>query len=237
MKTIRHFLLPVRRAIAMALLPALSLVAVSCGVTGPDEQPWESVASFSWPTTAGFTMKYRTENRESDTYEYKYDTITVEPADQSLADALYNGEQMYVLNNPQEGFAYRVLFLPVRTGDTLIVRHEKFGGELALVAPLEKGSKWISSSDSAWEAEIIERFAFRKVEGVTYKNVIAVRYEYVKDQAPFDGKTQWIRFYAEGVGEILTIKNVIPVSTGSGEPIPVTEQLKVLIETSPAPAS
>ena len=134
-----------------------------------------------------------------------------------------------MLNDSSESIWNRVRYLP--TKDTLVVASERFGGEYALITPIEKGRSWVSGyigDEPAWKATILERFAYRKIEGTVYENVVAVKYQRV------DGvqeNEEWIRFYAEGVGAVLTIKNVYPISSFSEETIPQQKQRVVLLET------
>jgi hypothetical protein len=209
-----------------------ALLLSSCSVTEPSDTVWEDVRTFSWPTDAGVSMKYRTmahtESGEDTTISEIEVTIAQADASSTIGD--HYGQRMYVLNNP-DGLSFKqVHFLP--THDSLIVKQEDFGGEIALLAPLDKGHRWYSSRDSAWEAEIIERFAYRKVEGTVYQNVIAVKYRRKEPLGGIYNNEEWIRFYAEGIGEILTIRNVYPESNSPSQTLPRQEEMKVLVETT-----
>lgn len=217
--------LPIRALIAMIALCGGGLLLSSCSVTEPDDTVWEDVRTFSWPTETGVSMKYRT---FGDTV---IDNITIAKADASTEpSANHYGQEMYVLGNADASRFDQVYFLPTR--DSLIVKQEDFGGEIALLAPLEKGHRWYSSADSAWEAEIIERFAYRKVEGTVYENVIAVKYRRKERLGGIYDDFEWIRFYAEGIGEVLTIRNKYPDSSSPSETLPRQDAVRVLIETT-----
>jgi hypothetical protein len=213
--------------IGMIMMCGGGLFLSSCSVTEPNDTVWEDVRTFSWPTESGVSMKYRTQIGDSTISE---EEITIDQASPLSGIADHYGERMYVLNNPDESFFSQVHFLP--THDSLIVKQEEFGGEIALLAPLDKGHRWYSSRDSAWEAEIIERFAYRKVEGTVYQNVIAVKYRRKEPLGGIYDDEEWIRFYAEGIGEILTIRNVYPQSSSPSQALPRQEEMKVLVETS-----
>jgi hypothetical protein len=196
-----------------------------CSVTGPDENVWTDVRDFSWSTEEGVSMKYRTYEGDAISGEV---TVTVNQSE-SLAE--FRGQPMYMLYRPQAGQARQAHFLPLNS-DTLVVNRMGFGGEFALVAPLEKGHRWYSAADSTWVAEVIERFAYRKVEGKVYEDVVAVRYQRRELLGGANRDKEYIRFYARGVGDILTIVNVYPSSSSTAVALPTQEERTVLVERS-----
>ncbi len=207
-----------------------TLLLASCGVTEPDASPWQNVEDFSWPKQAGITMKYRTIQADTVTGESE---VTVDLGSAVDATRMYNGRQMYVLSDPLKTPTSQVHYLP--THDTLIVKQDVIGATFALVSPLEKGHKWVAAygpqGDTALVAEVIELFSYRKVEGRVYQNVVVVKYNRIRRLSSIYPNEEWIRFYAQGVGEIMTIRNIYPESTLSN-PLPQQEQRRVLIETS-----
>ncbi len=210
---------------------ALALVAAGCGVTEPDRDAWQDVRSFSWPTTIGTSMKYQTHLRTVQGNDTVIESrVTVEQADPSLSISDHYGSPMYVLNDTSKVVWRFVHYLP--TEDSLIVKQESFGGEVALLAPIEEGHRWYSSRDSTWEAEIVNLYAWRKVEGILYENVVAVRYRRTDPLGGTYDNEEWIRFYGEGVGEIMTIRNVYPESSTGAPTAPRQEERRVLVETA-----
>lgn len=177
-------------------------------------------------------MKYRTE--EPDTVILK--ELTVENGADLNSVSTHNGQSMYVLADYSDGnwtVGEGLHYLPLQ--DTLFVANDLGGIEFALVSPLKKGQSWVAAytaaKDTSVVAEIIELFSYRKVEGITYKNVVAVKYRTFAASASAT-KSEWIRLFAEGVGEIETIRNDYPQSTSSSEPLPERKQSTVLVETS-----
>lgn len=237
MNTLETFIRrPAALLVAMAL-PCL-LAFAACGVTEPDESPFQNVADYSWPTTTGTQMLYRVDKKMPDT-TYTSSVTTEE------SDYLYQGQKMFRLHDDRS-IKLRVLYLPLK--DTLVTRNEEFGGNFLLVAPLEKGHTWISGySDDAntqpsWRATVIERFSYLKLsdsllpEGRQFRNVVVVKYEPLAKQE--QGK-YWIRFYAQGQGPIQTIQHFAPPIDSSSIDINLpnpTRTIKrtVLLETTPA---
>lgn len=225
----------------LTYLPALvgvllgGLVIASCGVTEPDDSPWQNAGSFGWPTTPGVTMKYLTVVSTDTSEEGTSSTVTIDIG--GLDDPYsptYNGQAMYVLNDEDGTPTTNVHFFPMQ--DSLIIEQDEVGAKVALTTPIEKGNTWVASYQNGkakWVAEIIELFAYRNVEGTTYEDVVAVRYTHPEDWTggTNTGKEEWIRFYAKGVGEILTINNTFPEST-LPNPIPSREKQRVLLETN-----
>ena len=200
------------------------IILSSCNVTGPDADVWEDVSTFSWPTQTGVSMKYRSTGydpiKETDFTETEVVTVDISELD---------GQEMFVLSDPDKLTFQEVYYLPSK--DRLIVKQEEFGEGIALLAPLEKGHKWYTSQDSSWQAEIIERFAYRKVDGKIYQNVVAVRYRMKSNSLIYE--PEYIRFYAQGVGDILTIRNVYLSTNVTSQPLPQEEARTELIETTP----
>ena len=216
------------------------LLLVSCGVTAPEDSPWEDVRNFSWPTSVGTMMKYHTEAFDENNIFTESDIeLTVKLGSSFDPNHIAVEQQsMYILQDEQDdnwrpytdGLSYRA------SEDSLIVLNDPIGISTALISPLEKGRKWIAQydgQDTGVAAEIIELFSYRKVEGITYRNVVAVKYKVLiaspNAQSP---STEWIRFYAEGIGEIETIKNGYGTSTSSSEPLPEQRASTVLVETT-----
>ncbi|MCB0713199.1 MAG: hypothetical protein KDD67_12785 [Ignavibacteriae bacterium] len=215
-----------------ALLCCTALLITSCGVTSPDETVWGDVSKFSWPTQVGTLMKYR---NVSDTGSFTQEIVIDTNLSSNSSDLLGT----YVLNNGPDALFGKVSYQPSK--DTLYVYGEVgLSAEIALLAPLVKGHEWYSynSSDqdnNIWHAEIIERYAFRKVQGTTYENVIAVKYRKYENGLNAPPETsEWIRFYAEGVGEIMTVENTYPNSNAPSEVLPQQASKRELIEITPA---
>lgn len=197
---------------------ALLLVA-GCGVSEPSDDPWRDVARFSWPQDTTALMRYKKE-------QFKYGRLQTEQfsdAQPRLSEETYNGTRMFVLQTDESAQSWTRY---VATHDTLITRRDRFPGDIALAAPLVKGRSWICGSDTTpWRATVLERYAFRKVDGIVYQNVIEVEYR-PDNAAP---SISWVRFYAEGVGPVQTIKNVYD---NPGQTLPEVEQRTVLISSS-----
>lgn len=219
---------------ALGLLLGLVLLG-SCGVNDPDVSPWQNVADFSWPTQKGVTMKYRTIQADTVSEESQ---LIVDLADVKNTSMLYNGQQMHIMRklyDTTQTQTNQMHYLPLH--DTLVVKQDNdLGSAYALVSPIEKGRQWVASytnsGDTALVAEIIELFSYRKVEGRVYQNVVAVKYRRLKRLSSIYPNAEWIRFYAQGVGEIMTVQNVYPESSTLTDPLPQQEQRRVLIETT-----
>jgi hypothetical protein len=229
----------VRRFAPAVLALAVTAVLGACGVTGPDETPWQNVADYSWPTTNGTSMKYRVEmDADGDGIIATTDSTTISmvvtPTNIKLHDF-----PMYRLDSTNRVVSQRVLFsarpdtLYIGNGD---MGREEFGGTYHLVAPLQRGHSWISGyRDDAetipkWKATIIERLSHLQLEGHRYQNIVVAKYELVDTSAP-DYGSYWIRYYAQGEGPILTIKNLVLQRDASGNPSrEMVETRTVLIE-------
>lgn len=193
-----------------ALALCLAFVGLaSCGnPAGPDQSQWQDVSAFSWPTAISAKLRYRADlyNQDGSLNRSEYHDVRTE-----VSDVLYGGVPMYTLHDSLVTFRNRVRFLPL--ADTLITRSETFGADYALVAPLEKNHTWVSSYDKTgtkpeWQATIVERFSELSLEGRVFKNVLVVKYQPAPDQLSTKGV--WIRYYAQGVGPIQTIKKLLP---------------------------
>lgn len=220
-----------RALLGTGLLGSLLLLA-SCGVTEPSNEGWQDVSEFSWPTEIGTTMTFRKSETQSGSISDIY--LDIEAATPDPTNVTPYGRLDLVLVDTSLGDVSMVHFLS--TSDLLVVRKEKFGGDPALLlkSPLEKGHRWYSSSDSLWEAEVVDVYSLRKIEGTLYEDVVAVRYRRtdVVEQ-------EYIRFYAKGIGEVMTIENSFIRSTSSTDTsradlIPQLEEKRVLIATQPA---
>lgn len=226
------------------LAPLCAVVMGACDVTQPDRNPWEDVRAFSWP--ANKVLKYQVYNLATGS-PVAGDSIEITTKIASPATAVYwNGERFYEMkqrrnNDPADNA--RPLFLPLR--DTLVMRGGDFRSDLALVAPLAKGHSWSCGLDTVvssagdvivpWQATILERYSYRKVEGVVYTNVIEVEYrpEFVVGNNAME---IWTRFYAEGKGVIQTIRSYVPRPARPEDPpaIPKPTARTVLVETRDA---
>jgi hypothetical protein len=229
MKT-RTNIIRLGRAALLALTAGVILSA--CGVTGPDETPWQQVSAYSWPTATGTFLRYRVEESQPT----RNDSIT-QATIESSSESFHN-QQMYTLHDSRP-LSYRVMY--GATNDTLFVQNEEFGGTYHLVAPLERGHTWISGySDDAetvprWRATILERLSYLQLEGKRYQNVVVVRYDYLDTAAP-DYGTFWLRYYAQGQGPIQTVKHQ-PISANplpAVQPEPGLIKKIVLIESTAA---
>lgn len=222
----------IRTTIGTLLL--LALMVPACGVTEPDTGAFQDVRSFSWPTRTGTSMKYQTFLRSKQGVETTTERwVTIEYADPSSSSFPYHyGERMYVIDDTSEQTSASTIvhFLP--KPDSLIVKQGGFGGEIALLAPIEEGHRWYSARDSSWQAEIVGLYAWRKVEGKVYENVVAVRYRRTNPLGGTYDDEEYIRFFGEGVGEIMTIRNVYPESSSGASTVPRQDERTVLLETS-----
>ena len=230
MKTILRVLHSHFRRAALAALLSGALLTAGCDVTAPDESPWQDVSTFSWPKAVGTSMLYKVEGEKGiDTNEVVTRPGVIE----------FGGRPMLMLNKTSRAtgksdpLPVRLHFLPTR--DTLITERGEFKATYALVAPLEKGRQWISAyadanPDSAThKATIIERYSLWKLEGKVYENVVAVKYEFVKPDAG-KPRMEWIRFFAQGIGEILTVTNEYPKSNFPSQATPDVKERVSLIQ-------
>lgn len=218
--------------IAPLFLPLLAAGALtSCVVTPEDNTAWQDVSQFSWPTRVGSTMVYKLDEEGfKDTLD-----IVVKQTDEELA-----GARMYKLQPTSRSGARQpswmnVHYLPTR--DTLFTLNNiGFKATYALITPLEKGRTWYAAySDRnpdtpSVRATVIERYSYWKLEGKGYNNVVAVRYELLGQPA----REEFIRFYAQGVGEILTVHNLYPISNYQSQAAPLEKGRMVLLESDAA---
>jgi hypothetical protein len=228
-----------RIARALALLSLAATGLAGCVTDAPDTR-FDNVGSFGWPNEIGATMHYKVTSRTMSN-----DTVTAEVR---AGKAEYEG--MYRLDAFTEGGQTTPVRLQVHfrpTEDTLFVenslKHENgLSAKYALVAPLDRGRTWVADYQTdasgnvtpAMTATIIERYSYWKLEGKGYENVVAVKYVPLGNAAGTD-RQEWIRFYAQGVGVILTVKNRYPVSTYPTGAAPEEDDRIVLTETSVAP--
>jgi hypothetical protein len=223
----------------------LAIVAIAGGALGgcvidpPEDNRWDDVSAFSWPTEIGTTMRYKV-NTVKDARKVVDTTI----AEIKPGRDLLNGRAMYRIHtttgNNESSSPNDLHFLATR--DTLYTTRS-LGYEnglkatYALVSPLEPGHTWIAAyadnSDSATvRATLVELYSYWKLEGKSYENVVAVRYEALNPTGP---RVEWIRFYAAGVGPILTVKNVYPESDSPFDNPPSELDRATLMDAPEAP--
>lgn len=197
---------------------ALLLIA-GCGVSEPSGDPWRDVARFSWPQDTTALMRYKKE-------QFKFGRLQTEEfsdAQPRLSEEVYGGRTMFILQTDESAQSWTRY---VATHDTLVTRRDRFPGDIALAAPLVKGQSWICGADTApWRATVLERYSYRKVDGVVYQNVVEVEYR-PDNSTP---TISWVRFYAEGIGPVQTIKNVYD---NPAQTLPEVEQRTVLVSSS-----
>jgi hypothetical protein len=219
-------------------LAALALAASAFGgcVVTPEETSWNDVGTFGWPAQIGATMHYKVASRTM-----PQDTAVT--AEVRAGKAEYEGMyRLETINNKGEtpGVSLQVHFRP--TADTLFVenslKHENgLSARYALVAPLERGRTWVADYQTTADdartpsmiATVVERYSYWKLEGRGYENVVAVKYVPVSQGGE---RQEWIRFYAKGIGLILTVKNRYPISSYPTGAPPEEEDRIVLTETS-----
>jgi hypothetical protein len=216
-----------RMLASASMLAAAAMTLASCGVTAPDEIRWKDVSAYSWPADTVTTMQYKIVAH--DNINNTTDT-TLADISTALSTTMYRGVPMYSLREKGGNASLRKLFLPLK--DTLITKNLEFDVRYALVAPLEKGHSWIctyaddAETEPSWRAKVIERFAYRKVEGNVYRNVIEVEYTPLIIN-PNGHASTWVQFYAEGIGVVQTIQNSI-----RDQADPVVESERVLVRSS-----
>lgn len=221
-----------RMVAGSGLLGALLMLA-SCGVTEPNTEGWQDVSQFSWPTEVGTTMTFRKSVGASGTPVDLH--IDIQASDPDPANQTPYGTLDLVLVDTNVAAQNMVHFLSTQT--VLVARQEEFGGYQALLlkSPLERGHRWYTSSDSTWEAEVVDLYAWRKIEGELYENVVAVRYRETDPNNPdFRAEQEYIRFYAQGIGEVMTIRNSFGKSSTGAPTTPTLEEKRVLVSTQPA---
>lgn len=228
-----------KRSIGVIWCAALLLATAisACSITEPEGPT--TVAEFSWPTTPNLSMTYKKEskNPQLGSVDTSEEHLTVQ-----RSQAQFKGNTMFELYDTVSAAAARTRFLALN--DTLIV-YDNLGCQYALVGAMEKGREWYSprrgfaDDKPSWHAKIIERYDFKRVEGKTYNNVIAVRYTEVDSNKVETGKGVWVRLFAEGVGVVQEVSYSYPISSGgSAQPGEETnfdllrqEARRVLIQT------
>jgi hypothetical protein len=179
------------------MLAAAAACVGGCSITGPDETPWQSVSNFAWPINSD-TVHYFHEEYDTDSK----DTLTYVMDVEKDSGTLFEGRPMYRLDLRQR--ANDIRFLPLE--DTLVIK---------------EGNSWDCAFDAdnnpTWRATILERFSYRNVKGTIYKNVIEVEYKQIAPTVA-DASYSWVRFFAEGVGVVQTIKVVHILTAGQGVP-------------------
>jgi hypothetical protein len=223
----------IRKGASLLLLATVSLTIGACDVTGPDTTPWENTSSFSWPIGLGKRI-VRYEKTDMDSgLVVTVDTVYFDMSEQTTNEKVFAGQPMYMLDQRQGSSKH--FFLPLK--DTLVI-FDQTPATLALVAPLEKGSSWNCAFDAdntpTWKATIVERYAYRNVEGKVYRNVIEVKYEPMVARY-INAGLSWVRFFAEGVGPVQTIQlfNTLPSSPGTPAKQETIER-RVLIDNTQA---
>jgi len=204
-------------------LVALILPCAACGVSEPSDDPWQDVSSFSWPQDTNTVMRYKVN-------KFPFNQVVEEFAEERPrgTDQLYNGIPMFRMEQSDRPYGAWLLYAVTR--DSLITRSDRFYDDIALVRPLVKGHSWTCGYELdsiPWRATIIDRYAYWKVDGRVYRNVIEV--EYRPAQTPSQQWWSWVRFYAEGVGPVQTIKNVY---NNPEQTLPQVETKSVLISST-----
>lgn len=214
------------------LVPALAiLVLAGCGVSEPDDQQWKQPSAYIWPAEIGTKLQYRVEKTPNGLRigADPNDTVFTNDMTVERSDSSYNGVPMYELRESRGGWRFWRHYLAV--GDTVIARNEAFPADLLLVGPLEQGRTWVCGyqvDTIPWQATVIDRYAWKKVEGRVYKNVIEVEYKPVVSPI----QESWTRLYAEGIGPIQTVKNYSPLRDTTAEPALPQVERSVLIDAS-----
>ena len=197
----------------LLVVAAASLTLGACDVTGPDTAPWQQTSSFSWPVGLGKRSLYFRNELSMDSGQVKTDIYVFDMDAQVTSERTFSGQPMYKLDQQQRSTNY--YFLPLK--DTLVI-FDQVPATLALTAPIEKGHEWDcafgNDGQATWRATIVERYSYRNVEGKIYKNVIEVQYKPTADAGHgLDNGNSWVRFFAEGIGPVQTIKLLNTPST------------------------
>jgi len=213
-----------------------ALLLGACGVSEPDNAQWQHPSAYIWPAEIGAKLQYRVEKTPNG-LRLGADPDTVFTNDMTVeqSDSLYNGVPMYELRESRGGWRFWRHYLAV--GDTVIARNEAFPADFLLIGPLEPGHTWVCGyqlDTIPWQATVIDRYAWKKVEGRVYKNVIEVEYKPVVSPI----QESWTRLYAEGIGPIQTVKNYSPLPDAASQPLLPQVERSVLIDASiPLPNS
>ncbi len=196
---------PMRFAI-LALLAVLTLAG--CGTTEPGAPA--DVSAYAWPTTPNASMKYKRV-----VYSFNGDSTESESS-YIVNTSSFGGRTMYRLYDTVRSSSTSYLFLPTR--DTLYVEFDPSGSRYALVGPLVRNHTWSAAYFDNEEtvpkvkATVLEHYAVKRVEGVTYEDVVAVEYKSLDPEEP----NKWIRLYAKGIGEVQTITLTYPKKSSGG---------------------
>jgi hypothetical protein len=179
-------------------------------VVEPDTAAWEDARAFSWPVGLGKTFQIHRDDA-LDTDSPSSATLTFAVESPTTSKLSFGGQPMYRLKEQGPRTYY---FLPLK--DTLVTSDE-MGMRISLTAPITKGHEWDCAFDASgnptWHARIVDRFAYRNVEGTVYKNVVQVEYR------PLDSQSiTWVRFFAEGVGPVQTTCFITPTAAASVSP-------------------
>ncbi|MDB5035748.1 MAG: hypothetical protein JWQ98_2989 [Chlorobi bacterium] len=227
-------------ALGLAGILLLAGLLSACNITGPEDERWLDVSSFSWPTDTQAVMHYKTVKASSPSPS-SY-TVNIRLADSTdrrnatLKDKLTRinrwnlADQIYMLD--KANYSHKEYFIPLK--DTLIALMSEVGATYALVAPLDTGHTWYCSygddNNPTQQARIVERYSYRKIEGKIYKNVIEVKYSSV---GSVSDTSFWVCFYAQGIGLIQRLKYQIPIkSDNAPDTTPIVEEETVLTETN-----
>lgn len=213
-----------------------SLVMASCtGTTNPDETAWQDVSQFSWSTKVGTLMKYRTEENVNGNTEITNSSFSVQLSNKDS----YKGKFFYSMKEQGGSAGNKFGFLPLNK-DSLVTMNVPYA-RYALVAPLSKGSTWVSEYKDdeekvpAAKATIIQKLSELQLEGILYKDVIVVRYDIIDVSGLQNGDiiSSYIRSYAKGYGAIQTIENSVPRHKSPTSDNEFLISKSVLVETIP----
>ncbi len=196
-----------RKLALAAPLAALALGALglaSCGVTEPEENPWQDVSKFSWPLNTSTRMTYERRN-----LSYGQISSVAQDTLATVAGMSYEGRQWYKIDDPSTAASVRIQYRA--TSDTLLMANAEFGGSLQLVSPIEKGRTWISplnydTQKPGWKATVIQQYSVLQLDYKQYKNVVVVKYEQL-DRNANTGPVICYRYFAEGIGPIKSVQN------------------------------
>lgn len=208
-----------RRGTIGAILSLATALLGGCDITQPSEGQWSDASAYAWRTD---TLRYHVWIKGTDSAIT--DTVILVGRDSLIGST----ERIRIL----EKIGSDILGpLPIHTRlqkDTLIVTQGDGPPPFQLTGPIVEGGTWFAQiferpGDApvpTWNARIVLLHGRRAIGGKEYKHVLEVEYRSLR---PEDDGLFWVRYFAKGVGPILTKKYADEVRNNIPEPQVVEE--------------
>jgi hypothetical protein len=194
----------IRRGTIGAILSLATAIFGGCDITQPSEEQWKDVNTFAWSTD---TLRYHVWIKGTDSAIT--DTVILVGRDSLIGST----ERIRIL----EKIGSDILGpLPIHTRlqkDTLIVTQGDGLPPFQLTGPIVVGGTWFAQiferpGDApvpTWNARIVNRHGRKIIGEKAYDDVLEVEYRPLRTEDVNDGLL-WVRYFAKGVGPILTKK-------------------------------